>query len=230
MSSVTSLPFHPRGRIVGRWGVAQERVHAYLACGRSRRARRRHPEPRRQARCAHSLDVDSTEEAIHVALEAARAELWGQTARSDRARTRADRCSPLEIRSQQLGSVIDWRRAAWRLRRLVVPPLVTPATRRPGVRAADLSRQRTLRRLCFTVLILSPRQLGHEHLPQGPEHGWPQHPGLRPRRRIRRPDALVVAVVLELDRGCHRHAGRIRHRAASTTVRSRATRSASASH
>ncbi len=154
-SAVTSLPRHSAGRSPGRWGLAQERVFAYLraaglddqaADGLSREV---------VARCSHTLEVDSTEEAILVSLEAARSQLWGAEPASDEGRLVAPSPNPLEILSQQLGSVIDWRRAAWRLRRLVVPRGDEGLHDEAEEREAELSRRARRRRLVFTVLILA---------------------------------------------------------------------------
>ena len=154
-SAVTSLPRHGSARSSGRWGLAQERVVAYLraagldemaAEGLSREV---------VARCSHSLDVDSTEEAILVSLEAARSQLWGDEPQADEGRLVAPSANPLEILSQQLGSVIDWRRAAWRLRRLVVPHSGEGLHDEAEEREAELSRRARHRRLVFTVLILT---------------------------------------------------------------------------
>jgi len=154
-SIVTSLPVSASTSMPGRWGAAQERVLGYLQAAGIEQAEAEALSREIATRCAHSLDVDSTEEAIHVALEAARAELWGVAVSAEGASGHEPTSRPLEIRSQQLGSVIDWRRAAWRLRQLVVPSNLAWRSDDNAVRAAELSRRARWRRLCFTVLILA---------------------------------------------------------------------------
>ena len=154
-SAVTSLPRHGSSRSAGRWGLAQERVLAYLRAAGLDELAAESLSREVVARCAHTLEVDSTEEAILVSLEAARAELWGDEPQVDEGRLVAPSSNPLEILSQQLGSVIDWRRAAWRLRRLVVPRNGDGLHDEAEEREADLSRRARHRRLVFTVLILT---------------------------------------------------------------------------
>ena len=104
-SAVTSLPRHNSGRSPGRWGLAQERVLAYLRAAGLEEVAAEALSREVVARCAHSFEVDSTEEAILVSLEAARSQLWGAQPEVDEGRLVAPSANPLEILSQQLGSV-----------------------------------------------------------------------------------------------------------------------------
>jgi membrane glycosyltransferase len=149
---VGNLAISPRGQLTGRWAVAHERVLSYLRAAGLDEATAAALSHEIVDRCAHAVDVDSTEEAVLMALEAARADLWGK---ADEKGLDGPLARPLDIRPQELGSVVDWRRAAWRLRRLIVPRPSVRAGTDGERRATALSGQARIRRLAFGVLILA---------------------------------------------------------------------------
>ena len=144
-------PTQPAG--AARWTLARQRAEDYLRAAGLDHAAARLLSEAAAGRCALRPDIDSTDDAIRATLEMVREELWGANGPDGLTGAREPAGPPLHIRSQTLGSVIDWRRAAWRLRRLIVPS----TTRRRGevaVRTAELSRRARLRRSVFALLIL----------------------------------------------------------------------------
>jgi membrane glycosyltransferase len=136
-----------------RWNLARERAEDYLRAAGLDHAAARLLSEAAAARCASRADVDSTDDAIRVTLESVREELWGPEGPDGLAGPHEPVAPRLHIRSQTLGSVIDWRRAAWRLRRLIVPNTMRRRDE-VAIRAAELSRKARVRRLAFTALVL----------------------------------------------------------------------------
>jgi membrane glycosyltransferase len=141
------------GRAGGRWRVAEERVWEYL-----RAAGLDEEQAWRQSglivdRCAQGTDVDSTDDAVLMALQQARLELFEGEGEDATARGITPPSQPLHMRPRPLGSVVDWRRAAWHLRRMVMarePEADASGAQDSGIVARSSAR----RRLAFTVLIL----------------------------------------------------------------------------
>ncbi|HET6468139.1 MAG TPA: glycosyltransferase, partial [Geminicoccaceae bacterium] len=142
------------GRTAGRWRIAEERVWEYLRAAGLDEEAASHQSSLIVARCAAGVEVDSTDEAVLVALRQARLEILGREGAQHAGAAGVSAPSqPMEMRPRALGSVVDWRRAAWRLRRMVVPRPVARDAEAVAAEAASHTRSARRRRLVFTLLI-----------------------------------------------------------------------------
>ncbi|MEK0083635.1 glucans biosynthesis glucosyltransferase MdoH [Benzoatithermus flavus] len=144
------------------WPTATARVRAYLEAAGLEHDTARDLAREIVARCAADKPAAAEEEAVLAALRAARLLLIQQTAREDgaegEAAALAPRDQPLSIRRRAFRSVMDWRLATSRIRRLL-PARAPQRVRRMaggGDQAlAPLTRSARNRRAAFGFLILA---------------------------------------------------------------------------
>jgi len=153
-------PTHPKParatRAAERWRLAGERVAAYLAAAGLDRAAASASAREVVERLSRDHEVDTTEEAIRLGLEAAR-ELLGGASVPGTARLAPD-TTPVSIRRQSLAPALRWRRGRWLPRPVLIPREKCEGASRsarghgptPGI---DRTARR--RRAMFFVLISS---------------------------------------------------------------------------
>ena len=100
----------------------------------------------------------------------------------------APRDQPLSIRRRAFRSLIDWRLATSRLRRLLPARAPQRVRRQPerSRRGRALTARARVRRAVFTILILATDDLGRRQLRRDPGRGRPELSRPHPHRRVRR--------------------------------------------